>query len=151
MICPWIDEMIHEPGILDAAEDLIGPDILCWGTSLRAKAADGKVFDRIDSVAERYCNDRPRPVIEVWKMNRQVKCISAGGLLRLVASSPFLLHWTDDEWTTKRDTASTPTSIGIEYADIRVAPSQTAPIRFTFYWPQQSQWQGTDYQVDITQ
>jgi non-haem Fe2+, alpha-ketoglutarate-dependent halogenase len=44
MICPWIDEMIHEPGILDAAEDLIGPDILCWGTSLRAKAADGKVF-----------------------------------------------------------------------------------------------------------
>ncbi|HEY6335841.1 MAG TPA: phytanoyl-CoA dioxygenase family protein [Alphaproteobacteria bacterium] len=44
MICPWVDEMIHEPGILDAAEDLIGPDILCWGTSLRAKAADGKVF-----------------------------------------------------------------------------------------------------------
>src|SRR5271169_446837 len=44
MICPWIDEMIHEPGILDAAEDLIGPDILFRGTSLSAKAADGKVF-----------------------------------------------------------------------------------------------------------
>jgi len=44
MICPWVDEMIREPTILDAAEDLIGPDILCWGTSLRAKAADGKTF-----------------------------------------------------------------------------------------------------------
>ena len=44
MICPWVDEMIREPGILDAAEDLIGPDILCWGTSLRAKNADGKTF-----------------------------------------------------------------------------------------------------------
>src|SRR6266404_4145657 len=44
MICPWVDEMIREPGILDAAEDLIGPNILCWGTSLRAKAADGKTF-----------------------------------------------------------------------------------------------------------
>ncbi len=44
MICPWVDEMIREPGILDATEDLIGPDILCWGTSLRAKQADGKTF-----------------------------------------------------------------------------------------------------------
>ena len=44
MICPWIDEMIREPGVLDATEDLIGPDILCWGTSLRAKQADGKTF-----------------------------------------------------------------------------------------------------------
>jgi non-heme Fe2+,alpha-ketoglutarate-dependent halogenase len=44
MICPWVDEMIREPGILDATEDLIGPDILCWGTSLRAKRPDGKTF-----------------------------------------------------------------------------------------------------------
>lgn len=44
MICPWIDEMIREPGLLDATEDLLGPDLLCWGTSLRAKAADAKTF-----------------------------------------------------------------------------------------------------------
>jgi len=44
MICPWVDEMIREPAILDAVEDLIGKDILCWGTSLRAKRPDGKTF-----------------------------------------------------------------------------------------------------------
>lgn len=44
LICPWVDEMIREPLILDATEDLLGPDILCWGTSLRAKMADGKTF-----------------------------------------------------------------------------------------------------------
>jgi non-haem Fe2+, alpha-ketoglutarate-dependent halogenase len=44
LLCPWVDEMIREPGILDATEDLLGPDILCWGTSLRAKRADGKTF-----------------------------------------------------------------------------------------------------------
>ena len=44
LLCPWVAEMIREPGILDATEDLLGPDILCWGTSLRAKAADGKTF-----------------------------------------------------------------------------------------------------------
>src|SRR5471032_1677089 len=46
MICPWVDEMIREPAILDAIEDLIGPDILCWGTSLRAKAVYGRTFAR---------------------------------------------------------------------------------------------------------
>lgn len=44
LICPWVDEMIRETLILDAAEDLLGPDILCWGTSLRAKMPDGKTF-----------------------------------------------------------------------------------------------------------
>jgi len=44
MICPWVDDMIREPGLLDATEDLLGPNLLCWGTSLRAKAADGKTF-----------------------------------------------------------------------------------------------------------
>ena len=44
MICPWVDEMIREPGILNATEDLIGPDILCWGTCLRAKKPDGMTF-----------------------------------------------------------------------------------------------------------
>lgn len=44
LLCPWVDEMIREPGILDATEDLLGPNILCWGTSLRAKQADGKTF-----------------------------------------------------------------------------------------------------------
>jgi glucoamylase len=117
---------------------------------LLRSVADGRIFDRIDPVAERYCNDRPRPVIEVWKMNRQVKSVPAGGLLRIQASSAFSLHWTDDEWATKRDAASTPTSIGIEYTDVQVAPSQTAPIRFTFYWPQRSEWQGEDFHVDIT-
>jgi len=44
LLCPWVDEMIRETAILDATEDLLGPDILCWGTSLRAKRADGKTF-----------------------------------------------------------------------------------------------------------
>ena len=44
MLCPWIDEMIRLPALLDVLQDLIGPDILCWGTSLRLKEADGKTF-----------------------------------------------------------------------------------------------------------
>ncbi len=110
---------------------------------------DNKVFDRIDPVFERYCNDNPRRVIEVWKINRQVQKVPVGALLRIVASSPFVLHWTDDEWRTPRDTSSTPTSLGIEYVDIQVDAAQKAPLRFTFKWPVDNQWQGKDYAVEV--
>ncbi len=110
---------------------------------------DNKVFDRINPVAARYCNDNPRPVIEVWKVNRQVRKVPAGALLRIVASSPFVLHWTDDEWRTPRDTSSSPTSLGIEYVDIQVDAAQKAPLRFTFRWPVDNQWQGKDYTVEV--
>jgi hypothetical protein len=35
----WIDEMVRHPKILDAVEDLLGPDILCWNTSFFIKEA----------------------------------------------------------------------------------------------------------------
>ena len=32
LLLPWIDELIRHPRILDAVEDIIGPDILLWNT-----------------------------------------------------------------------------------------------------------------------
>jgi hypothetical protein len=40
----WIDEMIRHPKILDAVEDLLGPDILCWNTSFFIKEAHDPGF-----------------------------------------------------------------------------------------------------------
>lgn len=121
---------------------------------LLRSVVDKRVFDLLDPVAERYCRnpetDAPRRVIEVWKMNRQVRSVPAGGLLRVQASSPFCLHWSADQWQTAHDTSSTPTSIGVEYADIEVAVTQNSSLRFTFFWPQDNQWQGVDYQVEVT-
>lgn len=37
LLFTWVDELIRHPTILDAVEDLIGPDILCWGTSFFTK------------------------------------------------------------------------------------------------------------------
>jgi len=110
---------------------------------------DNKIFDRIDAAAKRYCNENPRPVIEVWKINRQVRKVPAGALLRILAASPFMLHWSDDEWTTTHDTESTATALGIEYVDIHIGAAQKAPLRFTFNWPADHQWQGKDYAVEV--
>ena len=110
---------------------------------------DNKMFDRLEVVAERYCNDHTRRLIEVWKMNRQVRKVPAGCLLRIQAEAPFTLHWSDDEWHTPRDTRSTPTSFGIDYADIEVDPAQRTPLRFTFHWTVGNRWQGVDYAIDV--
>ena len=34
---PWLCDLVRHPKLLDAAEDLIGPDIMCWGASFFAK------------------------------------------------------------------------------------------------------------------
>ncbi|NQV57048.1 MAG: phytanoyl-CoA dioxygenase family protein [Rhodospirillales bacterium] len=36
---PWLCDVVRNPILLDAVEDLIGPDILCWGASFFAKKA----------------------------------------------------------------------------------------------------------------
>ena len=116
---------------------------------------DQRGFDLIDPVAKRYCDlsasaSARQPLIEVWKMNRQVRSVSPGTLLRVQASSPFSLHWSMDEWHTTNDTASTPTSLGIEYVDIQVPVTQNLPLRFTFFWPQDNEWQQQNYAVAVT-
>ncbi|MCC7547822.1 MAG: phytanoyl-CoA dioxygenase family protein [Burkholderiales bacterium] len=35
----WADELVRHPRILDAIEDILGPDLLCWSSSLFVKDA----------------------------------------------------------------------------------------------------------------
>lgn len=35
----WVNEMVRHPKVLDAVEDVLGPDILCWNTSFFVKEA----------------------------------------------------------------------------------------------------------------
>jgi len=37
LLFPWLNDLIRHERILDAVEDIIGPDILCWGTSFFIK------------------------------------------------------------------------------------------------------------------
>jgi glucoamylase len=110
-------------------------------------ALDGKVFDRIPEVADRYLRGRASRPMEVWKFNRQVGKVPAGATLRIQSSAPFRLHWSSDEWRQIHETSSTDTVIGEHFADIPVSPDQRAPIRFTFFWTKKERWEGTDFEV----
>jgi len=39
LLFTWLNDLIRHPRILDAVEDVIGPDILCWGTTFFTKEA----------------------------------------------------------------------------------------------------------------
>ena len=61
LLFTWLNELIRHPRILDAVEDVIGPDILCWGTSffIKEKRNPGYVswhqdFDLLGAGAARH-------------------------------------------------------------------------------------------------
>ena len=44
LLFTWVDELVHHPKILDAAEDVLGPDLLCWTTNFFIKEANSPGF-----------------------------------------------------------------------------------------------------------
>jgi ectoine hydroxylase-related dioxygenase (phytanoyl-CoA dioxygenase family) len=65
LLFTWADELVHHPKILDAVEDVIGPDILCWTTNFFIKEArsPGFVSWHQDST---YWGLDPDHVITAW-------------------------------------------------------------------------------------
>ncbi len=44
LLYPWLSELIRQPAILDPVEDLLGPNLLCWGGQFFAKPAGDSSF-----------------------------------------------------------------------------------------------------------
>ena len=44
LLFTWLNELIRHPRILDVVEDLLGPDLLCWGSSFFIKEARDPAF-----------------------------------------------------------------------------------------------------------
>jgi glucoamylase len=110
--------------------------------------AEGKVFDVIPPVRDRYVtgNARGKP-IEIWKFNRQITWIPTGMQLRIQASAPFQLRWTSDDWRDATQMTSTSTGVGIEFVDL--VPGERAAIRFMFFWVQENRWEDDSYAVEV--
>ena len=127
---------------------------LVWAHSeyikLLRSAHDGKVFDCIPEVADRYLGGRQgRQLFEVWKLNRQVRVVKRGYILRILMSAPFRLHWSDDEWQTVKDAPSSATTLSVEFVDIPIPSRPQSPIHFTFFWTASNSWEGHDYTVSV--
>ena len=65
LLFTWLNDLVRHPRILDAVEDIIGPDILCWGTSffIKEKRNPGYVSWHQDST---YWGLEPPDIITAW-------------------------------------------------------------------------------------
>ncbi|MBL8384544.1 MAG: phytanoyl-CoA dioxygenase family protein [Burkholderiales bacterium] len=78
LLFTWADMLVHHPRILDAVEDLIGPDILCWTTNffIKEAASPGFVSWHQDST---YWGLDPDDVVTAWvaftDANRENGCM----------------------------------------------------------------------------
>ncbi|MGB0083008.1 MAG: glycoside hydrolase family 15 protein [Terracidiphilus sp.] len=104
---------------------------------LMRSASDGKVFDRIDPVYERYCEPegrkRRRMGLEIYSSKRPIQRIAAGNTLRILEDSRFEVVWTGDGWQTVNTTASRNLGSSGFSADI-AAPAGCRELEWTLHW-----------------
>jgi len=65
LLFTWADQMVNHPRILDAVEDVLGPDILCWGTNFFIKEPGSAGFVSWHQDAT-YWGLEPAEVVTAW-------------------------------------------------------------------------------------
>lgn len=65
LLFTWLNDLIRHPRILDAVEDIIGPDILCWGTSFFIKEARNPSYVSWHQDST-YWGLEPADIITAW-------------------------------------------------------------------------------------
>jgi glucoamylase len=119
---------------------------------LLRSAADGKIFDLIPEVEDRYIKSPQLcKLIEIWHHKWQTPAVRVNYSLRILAAEPFELALSFDDWQTTETIPCTSTKIGVHYCDVAVGADSGAEISFTFHWLEPESWEGTNYFVEIQQ
>jgi glucoamylase len=132
---------------------------LVWAHSeyikLLRSVSDGRVFDRISAVEERYA--RPagersfESLIEVYQTTRPISTMISGLMLRIIDPSRFRVVYTFDDWATSTTAESRHVGYPGSYADIQTTPAHRGKIVFTLYWPGENRWLGRNIEVQLVQ
>ena len=130
---------------------------LVWAHSeyikLLRSALDGKVFDCLACVKERYGVESGKRTfknnLEIFQTSRPVEVLPAGMTLRVVDTVSFRMMYSLDGWQTNATLESKPVGYAGFYADIPTPAGWSGTIAFTFYWPGQDKWLGRNFEVAV--
>lgn len=127
---------------------------LVWAHSeyikLRRSIRDGKIFDQPPQTVQRYLKEKHVRQIFGWRFNNKTRTIPPNKTLRIVLLSQARVHWSVDNWQTAHDTDTRDTGLGIHVLDLPTASIPTGGgAVFTFFWPNEDRWEGTDYRVAV--
>lgn len=156
-----LPEQVWDEPDLPAAEMKLGKPAgsalpLVWAHAeylkLLRSAADGKVFDRIEAVYDRYSSPegrkRLRRGLEIYSRRRPIQRIPRGATLRILDEARFDVVWSCDGWQTKHTTAARSFGYAGFSADI-VPSTETPQIEWTMHWSDQDRWLGYNIEVKI--
>ena len=117
---------------------------------LRRSLHEGRVFDMPPQPVQRYQVERIVSPHSLWRFNQKLVAMPTGRILRLDVLAPAVVHWSAEGWHTVHDTATRDSGLGTHLADLPTAslPAGT-DITFTFYWPGDDRWEGTDFAVTV--
>ena len=130
------------------------PLVWCHAEYLKLlrSAADGRVFDCIPVVAERYAGKGKRKFaseIEFFQIARPVGAVPAGKRLQIVDPKRFEVVWTADGWATQQRVESGAMGGAGWVAEIPTKAKQTGAVTFTIYWPDEQRWLGKNFDVKV--
>jgi glucoamylase len=109
-----------------------------------------KVFDMPPQPVARYQTSKTTSRLAAWRFNQKCRTIPFGKILRIEVLGPATVHWTVDDWRTTTDSKTIDTGLGIHYVDLPTSGlSPASNILFTFFWPEASTWEGTNFQVTV--
>ena len=111
---------------------------------------EGRVFDRPPQTVERYIVNRTPARHLSWRFNNKVRTMPSGRILRVETLVEAVVHWSVDHWHTVHDTATRDTTLGVQVSDLETADLRAGDrIDFTFHWPEDDRWEGTDFVVYV--
>ena len=113
---------------------------------------DGKVFDLIEPVYQRYCDVEGRKSrlrsIEIHTIRRPIERMGAGKSLRILDEGRFEVVWTGDGWQTIHTATSHARGSAGHSADI-TPPDGSTGVEWTLRWPEKDAWLGYNVKVKI--
>jgi glucoamylase len=127
---------------------------LVWAHSeyikLRRSIRDNKLFDQPPQTVKRYLIDKHVRQYFGWRFNNKTRGIPKNKTLRIVLLTPGRVHWSVDGWKSTHDADARDTGLGIYTLDLPTASLPAgAEALFTFFWPAENRWEGTDYTVTV--
>jgi len=87
LLFTWLNDLVRHPRILDAVEDVIGPNILCWGTSFFIKEPRNPSFVSWHQDSTYWGLD-PADVVTAWVA--LTDSTAANGAMRVIPATHLL-------------------------------------------------------------
>ena len=116
---------------------------------------DGKVYDRIPIVEQRYAvKPEDRTVesrMEIFQTARPISALPQGRTLRIIDPQRFRAVWTTDNWVTTQSTDAKNIGRPGWFVDLDTAADQAGTITFTMHWPLEDRWLGSNHDVILNQ